>query len=75
MAETKPGEPEQWIQDLTLYQYFLAEREEILKHKWLESQKEGRDVGFEYALTDWMLKHRSNWRKSHAPGAKERASV
>jgi hypothetical protein len=40
----------------------LAEREEILKHKWIESEKAGKDIGFEKALLDWIVKHRSNWR-------------
>jgi len=43
----------------SLYREFLAEREEILRHKWIESEKAGIDVGFEEALTGWMLKHRS----------------
>jgi hypothetical protein len=47
-----------------LYREFLAEREEILKHKWIESEKAGRDIGFERALTDWIVKHRSAWRRS-----------
>ena len=47
----------------TLYREFLAEREEIVAHKWVLSEKAGVDVGFEEALTDWMLKHRSAWRK------------
>jgi len=34
----------------TLYQCFLEEREEILKHKWIESEKAGKDIGFEKAL-------------------------
>ena len=46
-----------------LYREFEAEREEILKHKWLESEKAGHDIGFERALTDWILKHRAAWRK------------
>ena len=47
----------------SLYREFQAEREEILKHKWIESEKAGRDIGFERALTDWIIKHRSKWRK------------
>lgn len=47
----------------SLYQEFLAEREEILKHKWLESEKRGEDIGFERALLDWIRKHRESWRK------------
>lgn len=46
-----------------LYQDFLAERDEILKHKWIESEKAGYDIGFEWALTDWVVKHRSGWRR------------
>ncbi len=52
------------VKNSSLYREFQAEREEILKHKWLESEKAGRDIGFERALTDWIIKHRSKWRKS-----------
>jgi hypothetical protein len=55
---------DQLISKTLLYQHFLAEREEILRHKWLESEKAGRDVGFEFALTNWVVHHRANWRKS-----------
>ena len=48
----------------SLYQEFLAEREEILRHKWLESEKAGYDIGFERALLDWIRKHRDKWRAS-----------
>lgn len=51
------------LKNSSLYREFLAEREEILKHKWIESEKAGRDIGFERALTDWIVKHRSKWRK------------
>jgi hypothetical protein len=52
-------------EDSSVYQYFLAEREEILKHKWIESEKAGYDIGFEKALVDWILKHRNDWRKQY----------
>ena len=52
------------LKNSSLYREFQAEREEILKHKWIESEKAGRDIGFERALTDWILRHRSKWRKS-----------
>ena len=52
-----------FVKQSSLYQEFLAEREEILKHKWIESEKAGRDIGFEQALTDWIVRHRSKWRK------------
>ena len=56
------AEQSQFVQNSVLYKEFLAEREEILKHKWIESEKAGSDIGFEKALLDWILKHRSNWR-------------
>lgn len=50
------------VKESLLYKEFLAEREEILRHKWIESEKAGHDIGFEKALLDWILKHRSSWR-------------
>lgn len=46
-----------------LYQEFLAEREEIMRHKWIESEKAGYDVGFEKCLLDWLVKYRADWRR------------
>lgn len=45
------------------YFEFLAEREELLRHKWLLSEQSGRDVGFERALLDWATRHRPEWRQ------------
>jgi hypothetical protein len=39
------------VMNSALYREFLAEREEILKHKWIESEKAGFDIG-------------SNWRRA-----------
>jgi len=55
------------LKNSSLYREFQAEREEILKHKWIESEKAGYDIGFERALTDWIVRHRSKWRKSRQP--------
>ena len=52
------------VMNSALYREFLAEREEILKHKWIESERAGYDIGFERALLDWIVKHRANWRKA-----------
>ena len=58
------GDSREIVMNSALYREFLAERDEILRHKWLESEKVGFDIGFERALLDWIVKHRSNWRKS-----------
>lgn len=63
-----PAEGESLFQNSTLYREYLEEREEILKHKWLESEKQGHDIGFERALLDWILHHRSAWRASRHHG-------
>jgi hypothetical protein len=51
-----------FVKESLLYKEFLAEREEILRHKWIESEKAGHDIGFEKALLDWIVRHRSSWR-------------
>lgn len=50
--------------DARFYQEFLAEREEIARFKWIESQKAGKDIGFEAALVEWAEHHRALWRRS-----------
>jgi len=52
----------EFVKQSSLYQEFLAEREEILRHKWIESERLGHDIGFERALLDWIRKHRESWR-------------
>ena len=69
----------EFVKQSSLYQEFLAEREEILKHKWLESERLGYDIGFERALLDWIRKHREGWRAARrqnlsVPGAAASAS-
>ena len=57
------------LKNSLLYREFQAEREEILRHKWIESEKAGHDIGFERALTDWIIKHRASWRKTRQTAA------
>lgn len=61
-----PTEASDLVTNSVLYKEFLAERDEILRHKWIESEKIGRDIGFEKALLDWILKYRSGWRSNRA---------
>ena len=64
-TETKDtSSPSDLLRNSSLYREFQAEREEIMRHKWIESEKAGRDIGFEQALTDWIVRHRSKWRRS-----------
>lgn len=49
---------------MTLYETFFLMREEILKHKWIESEKVNYDIGFDAALIDWIENHRTGWLRS-----------
>ncbi|NNE92849.1 MAG: DUF4032 domain-containing protein [Verrucomicrobiales bacterium] len=48
----------------SLYREFLAQREEILRHKWLKSEEAGEDIGFEAALVDWIVNHQGEWKRN-----------
>jgi hypothetical protein len=65
MGEDQEREKKKVFADKSsLYQEFLLERDEILRHKWIESEKIGKDIGFERALLDWIRNHRDKWRDS-----------
>jgi len=74
MSDSSATEHDNMFQKSPLYQEFLAEREEILRHKWIESEKAGHDIGFEKALLDWIVKHRAGWRalRHHRPTDQDR---
>ncbi|MDF1658473.1 MAG: DUF4032 domain-containing protein [Verrucomicrobiales bacterium] len=57
MSESSPS-------NSSLYQEFLAERDEVMRHKWLLSEQAGSDVGIETALIDWVLNCRTEWKKN-----------
>jgi len=41
---------------------FQAQVQEILKHKWIESEKAGHDLG-KAAIEDWIRKYAHLWRQ------------
>lgn len=47
-----------------LRRYLSEQREEILRHKWIESEKAKRDLGNQAAL-DWISKHAASWREQY----------
>ncbi len=59
----EPNSEDDLFKNTLLYQEAQAEREEILRHKWFESEKKGYDIGLEQAQLDWKMKHRSRWQK------------
>ena len=43
------------------YMEYLVECDEIMRHKWLESEKVGHDIGSDRAMKGWVKCHRSGW--------------
>ncbi|MEK7475627.1 MAG: hypothetical protein AAB152_08335 [Candidatus Coatesbacteria bacterium] len=39
---------------------------EIERHKWIESEKAGRDIGGNRAALDWLERHYELWKKNRA---------
>jgi hypothetical protein len=39
-----------------------SQQEEIKKYKWIESQKAGRDIGWERAEREWLQQHFPGWK-------------
>ena len=44
--------------------------EEINRHRWIESEKSGQDIGFERASTEWLEKFSKAWMQYHMPKRK-----
>lgn len=40
-----------------------SQQEEIKKYKWIESEKLGKDIGWEKASQEWLHKHFPGWKK------------
>jgi hypothetical protein len=51
----------------SLYRALVAEREEILRHKWFESEQAGYDIGYANARVSWLVHHRARWRTGRQP--------
>jgi hypothetical protein len=52
------------LEETSFYKEFLAEKEEIMKHKWYESERAGHDIGFARALIDWTIKFKTKWLRA-----------
>ena len=43
-----------------------AVRQEIDRYKWVESEKLGKDIGFDRAAQEWLARCSEEWLKSNA---------
>ena len=57
LAQTDEATTEQWVKGSCLYNRWRQIKQEILLHKWYESEKAGHDIGWEHAAADWWLRY------------------
>ena len=55
----------QLVMGSALYRQRREVMQEVSLHKWFASEKAGRDVGIDFALIDWTIKHRAAWELAH----------
>ena len=46
-----------------LVEIVRSQHEEIKKYKWIESEKLGRDIGWERAAREWLQNHFPEWKR------------
>ncbi len=44
-----------------LWEFFLKQRDHILKEKWIQSMNAGYDIGMDRAIRDWLQKNQDLW--------------
>ena len=52
-----------WARKTSLFQEWEAMKEDVLRHKWYESEKAGHDIGWERALVDYTVRMRRPLRR------------
>lgn len=52
------------IESSCYYQFWLKEKSEIEKNKWILSERAGQDVGWDFAAWNWNMRHRTKWIQS-----------
>lgn len=59
-----------WARKTSLFQEWAAMKEDVLRHKWFESEKAGHDVGWDRAMVDYNLKVRGKRTRGSPPTAR-----
>jgi hypothetical protein len=54
---------DEWARHTSLFQEWEAMKEDVLRHKWFQSEKAGQDVGWDRALVDYNLRVRRGARR------------
>ncbi|MBF0489327.1 MAG: hypothetical protein HQL15_01740 [Candidatus Omnitrophica bacterium] len=48
---------------------------EINRHKWLESEIAGYDIGFEAAAENWLKRHAEAWVRYHTKNSSRKSAA
>ena len=48
---------DEWVKSTSLFRKWDSMKEEIILHKWYESERRGYDIGWDRAYTDWLIHH------------------
>jgi hypothetical protein len=54
-----------WVEHSLLFRYFREVEVDINLHKWFQSEKEGRDIGWDSALVDWTIRVSKRFFQEH----------
>jgi hypothetical protein len=49
------------IENSSYYSFHLLEKDQVMKHKWVLSERNNSEVTFSYAQWDWIVHHREAW--------------
>ncbi len=49
-------------------------QQEINRHRWIESEKAGTDIGFDKASIDWLNRFSDGWKQHHAAPVEVKAA-
>ncbi|MEI6085009.1 MAG: hypothetical protein WCS70_11995 [Verrucomicrobiota bacterium] len=52
-----------------------SQQEEIKRYKWIESEKLGKDIGWDRARQEWLAKHFPAWKQDRWQRALQEADV
>ncbi len=61
---------EPWMRGSGLCRQWDDMKRDIELHKWYESERAGHDIGWDRAMTDWMMRHGGAFRRGRANDAK-----
>jgi len=46
-----------WPQNSNLFQEWEQVKQEVMLHKWFESERAGHDIGWDRAFEDWLIRY------------------